>query len=42
MFFNSVASGVAVSFGVVMVIGVADGLSTYVLNGATISSKERS
>ena len=38
-FFNSVMAGVGVGFTVVMVIGIADGLSTYVFNGDTLSSK---
>jgi hypothetical protein len=38
-FFNSVMAGVGIGFSVVMVIGIADGLSTYIFNGETLSSK---
>ena len=38
-FFNSVVTGVGVGFSCVMVIGIADGLSTYIFNGETLSSK---
>jgi hypothetical protein len=38
-FFNAVISGVGVGFSVVMIIGISDGLSTYIFQGETLSSK---
>ena len=38
-FFNSMITGVGIGFSVVMVVGISDGLSTYLFNGETLSSK---
>jgi len=38
-FFNSVLTGAGIGFSVVFVVAIADGLSSYIFNGETISQK---
>ena len=38
-FIDNVSGGFAVAFGVTAVIAIANGLSTYIFDGQTISSK---
>jgi hypothetical protein len=38
-FMNNLGTGFAVGMGVVIVVNIADGLSTYVFDGDTISNK---